>query len=157
MFYGSDTVRTLKCLLSELLFGNIGAAIPTYVRNVNSTVAYQVDSSGTVTNGERLNGFIESNREELERNNSHIVGYFPGGLNTSDGLTKAMSIDSLRSLFNKNSFRIVTEIQKGEIRRNCPCRNTILFILKQFRVGRICTLTCDERRARVEVHIGKER
>ena len=45
---------------------------------------------------------------------------FLGGLNTSDGLTEAMSSHSSGSLLNKNSFRIVTEIQKGEIRRKLP-------------------------------------
>ena len=34
-FYGFDMARMLKGLLAELLFGNIGVAIPTYVRNDN--------------------------------------------------------------------------------------------------------------------------
>ena len=50
MFYGFDIARMLKGLFSELLFGNIGAGIPTYVRSGNSTAAYQVDSLNTVTN-----------------------------------------------------------------------------------------------------------
>ena len=45
------------------------------------------------------------------------AGYIPGGLDTSGGLTKAMSSASAISLLNGASFRIVTEIQKGEIRR----------------------------------------
>ena len=61
-FYGFDMSRMLKGLLSELLFGNIGAGIPTYARNGNSTLAYQVDSANTVTNGKRLDGFRASNR-----------------------------------------------------------------------------------------------
>ena len=56
MFYGFDMDRMLKGLLAALLFANIGVAIPTYVRNDNSTVAYQVDSVNTVTNEKRLNG-----------------------------------------------------------------------------------------------------
>ena len=59
--------RMLKGLSSELLRGNLGVEIPTYVRNDNSTAAYQVDSADTVTNGKRLNGFLDSNRVELER------------------------------------------------------------------------------------------
>ena len=61
-FYGFDMARRLEGLLAELLFGNIGAGIPTYVRNDNSAVAYQVDSSNTVANEKRLNGFLDSNR-----------------------------------------------------------------------------------------------
>ena len=57
-FYGSDMARMLKCLLAELLFGNIGG-IPTYARYDNSTVLYQVDSSNTVTGEKRLNGSPE--------------------------------------------------------------------------------------------------
>ena len=49
--------------------------------------------------GGRLNGFLESNREELERDNWLSIGYIPGGLDTSGGLTKSMSIANLRRLF----------------------------------------------------------
>ena len=66
--------------ISRIIFlGNIGVGIPTYVRNDNSTAVYQVDSSNTVTNANRLNGFLESNREELERTNWLSIGYIPGG------------------------------------------------------------------------------
>ena len=34
-FYGFDMARMLKGLSADLLFGNIGVAIPTYVRNGN--------------------------------------------------------------------------------------------------------------------------
>ena len=37
VFYGFDMARMLKGLLAELLIGNIGVEIPTYVRNDNST------------------------------------------------------------------------------------------------------------------------
>ena len=79
MFYGFDMARMLKGLSADLLFGNIGVAIPTYVRNDNSTAAYHVDSPNTVTDEKRLNGLLESNREELERNNWMSVGYIHGG------------------------------------------------------------------------------
>ena len=65
--------------ISRIIIWDIGVAIPTYVRNDNSTVAYQVDSVSTVTNGKRLNGLVESNREELERNNWMSIGYIHGG------------------------------------------------------------------------------
>ena len=77
-FYGSEMARILKGILSELLFGDIGAGIPTYVRSDNSTVVYQVDSANIATDGKRLNGFLESNRDELEQNNWMIIGYVPG-------------------------------------------------------------------------------
>ena len=48
-FYGFDMARMLRVLLAELLFGNVEVDIPRYVRNDNSTVAFQVDSSNTVT------------------------------------------------------------------------------------------------------------
>ena len=54
--------RALKGLMGEILFGDTGAKIPTYVRNGNSAVVYQVDSANTVTNGKRLNNFLGSNR-----------------------------------------------------------------------------------------------
>ena len=57
LFYGFYMARMLKGLLSELLLGNIGVAIPTYVRKDNPTVLYQVDSVNAVTNEQRLNGF----------------------------------------------------------------------------------------------------
>ena len=50
LFYGCDMARMLKGLLEELIFGNMGSEIPTYVRNDNPDVSYQVDSSNTVTN-----------------------------------------------------------------------------------------------------------
>ena len=78
--------RMLKGLLDELLFWNIWVSIPTYVCDDNSTLVYQVDSANTVTNEKRLNGFLGSNREELERNNWLIVGYIHGSLNTPGGL-----------------------------------------------------------------------
>ena len=58
-----------------------------------------------------------SKRSELERNDWLIVGYIPGDLNTSDGLTEAKYSASLGSLLNENAFRAVTEIQKNEIRQ----------------------------------------
>ena len=62
VFYGFDIARMLKDLLAELLFGNMGSGTPTYVRNDNSTVAYQADSANTVTNEKRINNFSESSR-----------------------------------------------------------------------------------------------
>ena len=78
-FYGFDMARMLKGLLAELLFADTVVEIPTYVRNDNATLVRQVDSANAVTRGERLNGFLESNREELERNNWLSIGYIPGG------------------------------------------------------------------------------
>ena len=49
LFYGFDMSRMLKGLLSELMFGNMGAVIPTYVRSDNSNAVYQVDSVNTST------------------------------------------------------------------------------------------------------------
>ena len=50
LFYGFDVARMSKGLLSELMFGTMGVAIPTYVRNDNSDTVYQVEPSNTVTN-----------------------------------------------------------------------------------------------------------
>ena len=85
------------------------------------------------------------------------LGYIPGGLDTSDGLTKAMSSANSVGLLNENSPRIVTEIQKTEIRKRLLPENTILFNQKQFTVGRVWAKTCDERRAREVVRIDKQR
>ena len=118
--FGFDVARMLKGLLSEILFGNKGVKIPTYVRNDNSTAVYQVDSANTVTNAKRLNNFLESNREELENTDWLSSGYIPGAANTSDGLTKSMTGAKLRRLFNENISQIVTENQEGEIRKRLP-------------------------------------
>ena len=61
LFYGSDMARAMKCLLEELIFGNMGPGIPTYVRSDNTDALYQVDSANTATNEKRLNGLLESN------------------------------------------------------------------------------------------------
>ena len=103
LFYGSGMGMVLKCLLSELTFGNMGGwvEIPTYIRNDNSDASYQVDASNTVTNGARLKAFLESNKEEIRKNNWLAVGYITGDINTSDGLTKILSSANLRSLLQK--------------------------------------------------------
>ena len=51
VFYGFDMARTLQGLLAELLFGNMGVEIPTYVRKDNAAAVYQADSANAVTNG----------------------------------------------------------------------------------------------------------
>ena len=79
VFYGFDMARMLEDLMAELLFGNIGVGIPTFARNDNSTVVYQVGSVNAVTNEKRLNNFLERNREELEKNNWLSMGYITGG------------------------------------------------------------------------------
>ena len=94
----------LKGLVAELLFGNIGVEIPTYVRSDNSTVAYQVDPANAVTSEKRLAGFLESNRGGLERANCLSVGYIHGDVNTSDGLTDATDSANARSLFKRKLF-----------------------------------------------------
>ena len=50
VFYGFDMAMMLNGVMSELMFGNMGAGIPTFVRNGNSTAAYQVESLTAVTN-----------------------------------------------------------------------------------------------------------
>ena len=52
--YGFGLARILNLLISQLILGNIGGGIPTYVRNDRSDSAYQVDSANTVTNGKRI-------------------------------------------------------------------------------------------------------
>ena len=69
----------LKCLLEELIFGNMRYEIKTYVRNDNLDAAYRVGSANTATNRKRLNGFPESNRGDLEQNEWLIDGYIHWG------------------------------------------------------------------------------
>ena len=38
-------------MLAELLFGNVGFSVNTYVRNDNSDAVYHMDSMNTVTHG----------------------------------------------------------------------------------------------------------
>ena len=76
-------VRVLKGLLAELMYGNMGAEIPTYVRSDNSDAVYRVDSVNAATSAKRLNGFLQSSREELEQNNLLGDRYIRGDTNTS--------------------------------------------------------------------------
>ena len=62
MFYGIDTSRFIKGALAELLSGNAGCSINTYVGNDNSDAVYHMKSTNTVTNEKRLNGLLESNQ-----------------------------------------------------------------------------------------------
>ena len=48
------------------------------------------------------------------------VGYTPGDLNTSDGMTKSMTSINLRNLLAGNTFQIVTEEMKDKIRKKLP-------------------------------------
>ena len=147
----------LRGLLAELLFGVIGVKIPTYVGNDNSTAAYQVDPSNKVTGGKLLTGFLESNREELGGDGWRSVGYSLGNLNTSDGLTKAMSSAGLRGLLNGNKFRIVNALRKAEIRKRLPAPKH--YIGYPETIQDQMDLNVDMRRktrARGEVHIGEQ-
>ena len=79
-----------------------------------------MDSTNTVANEKRLNGFLESNRGELLLNPWLGVGYIPGDLNTSDGMTKSMASVNLRNLLAGNTFQIVTEEMEDKIRKKLP-------------------------------------
>ena len=57
--------------------------------------------------------FLESNREELEKNDWLSIWYIPGGINTSGGLTKSATWAMLKRLLIENTPQIVTESQKG--------------------------------------------
>ena len=72
-----------------------------------------------------MNGFLESNREELLLNPWLGVGYIPGELNTSDSMAKSMSSVNLRSLLAENTFQIVTEQMKNQIRGKITCSKTL--------------------------------
>ena len=51
-------------------------------------------------------------------------------INTSDGLTKSLSIVNLGNLLSGNMFRIVTEARKKEIRREIPA-DTPYFVYRE--------------------------
>ena len=75
-------------------------------------------------------------------------GAYPGNINTSDGLTKSLSIVNLGNLIDRDMFRISPEERKQEIRRKHTHRDTTFCITQQLRGERIWTLTCDAGRAR---------
>ena len=75
--------RMLNGLLPELIFGYIGVEIPTYVRNDNCAILYQVESVKSVSNEKRPNGSLGGNREELERNHWLSLEYIPDRLNAA--------------------------------------------------------------------------
>ena len=78
-FYGPTWPGCRKAYLPNYCLGILGVEIPTYVRNSNSTVVNRIDSAKTVTNEKRLNGFLESKRDEIEQNDRSGIGYIPGG------------------------------------------------------------------------------
>ena len=80
-----------------------------------------------------MNGFLESNRGELLLNPWLGVGYIPGDLNTSDGMTKSMSSVNLRSLMAENTSQIVTEQMKNQIRRKLDAANITSCIRKRYK------------------------
>ena len=47
-------------------------------------------------------------------------GVYRGGINTSDGWGKSLSSVNLGNLLDGNTFRVVTEARKVEIRRKIP-------------------------------------
>ena len=124
LFYGFDMARMLKGPLAELTLGGMVLEIPTYVRGDNSGAAYQVDSVNTVTNEKRPIGAPESNMG-LDQNDWLGVCYIPGDMNTSGGLTKAMSSANMRHLLSDNTFRIVTEEKRRKLGKRRPCPNAI--------------------------------
>ena len=110
----------LYVLLSELMFGNMGVEIPEYVRIDNPDALSQVDSVNTATNEKRPDGFLEINSEELEKTNWLSVGFIPGDINTSNGLTKSLSSANMGGLSAVNVFRIATDGRKTEIGKKTP-------------------------------------
>ena len=61
----------------------------------------------------RLNGFLESNREELENNSRCVMGYLPKGLNISGNLAKDTSHHILRRLLNGGIFQVAIDSRRG--------------------------------------------
>ena len=99
--------------VAELMFGDMCVEIPTYVRNDNADALYQVDSANTVANEKRLDGLLERNREEIDQNSWFCVGFTPGDMDPSDGLTIKLSSANIQDLLARNSTRIVTEGKAG--------------------------------------------
>ena len=64
-----------------------------------------------------------------------MVGYIPGDINTSVGLTKSLSSVNLRSLLSGHTFRIVTEWGKKEIRRKIPSKKRYIVYPETTRGG----------------------
>ena len=62
VYYGFDMARTLKGLLWELLFVDIGVAIPTYVRSDSCKITYQVGLLKTAPKEKLLSGLLWSNK-----------------------------------------------------------------------------------------------
>ena len=102
----------LKGLLAELIFGNIGVEILTYVRNDNLKILQQVGSIKSVSEKKRLSGFFESNRGELENDPWLNLGYVNKRLNISGNLTKDTAPQILRRLLNGNIPQESLEISK---------------------------------------------
>ena len=108
--------RMLKGLLAELVFGNIGVGVSTYVRRDNLKILRQVGSPKSVSAEKRLNGFSESNRGELGNNPWLNLWYIQKELNIAGNLTKDTSPQMSRRLLNGNIFHERVENQEGKKR-----------------------------------------
>ena len=69
--------------------------IGTGIRRDNSSVAEHVHPISSVTEGRRLNGLLESNREELGNNAWLDLSHIMGGLGISDEMANATTQNKL--------------------------------------------------------------
>ena len=91
-FRGFDTSRRLKSMLSEMLFCSENVEIGTRIRDDNSCVVEHAHSTNSTEKDRRLNGFLESNREELQTNPWLSLSHIMGPLNISGEMTKQRPI-----------------------------------------------------------------
>ena len=75
----AEMTRFLKSLLERLLFGCANFDISTRIRNGNSSFIEHARSINSITAERRLNGFLESNREEIGINEWSALSHIHGG------------------------------------------------------------------------------
>ena len=125
-FRGFYTARFLKSMLGELFTGSGNVDIETRVRSDNSSVVENAQPTNTVTKNRRLNGLLESNREELETDRFLGLSHIAGPLNISGEMAKSTPQTQLILLLFRNICHTVSGKANDAIMRTYPSADQYL-------------------------------
>ena len=114
------TARFVKSMSAGLMFGNENAQIETGMRNDNSSAVDHVHSIRSVTKDRRSNGFLESNREELETNSWWALSHITGPLNFPDEMAKSATRNKLILSLPRNISQSASGKVKYDIGKTYP-------------------------------------
>ena len=119
-FYGFDTSRFFKSMLSGLLIGSENVEIEAIIRNDNSSDAEHAHAIKSVDKDRMCDGFLESNRDWDGPNPWLALSHIAGPLNISEEMDKSMTRSTLALLLSRNITQSMGKNVKGEIRKTYP-------------------------------------